>query len=136
MKKTLLALTVASFAAFGTARAQVYFSENFNSVSAPALPASWNSTPSGQWKTGSPNTLAPNASAGLGYNLNQPNYTSTIGIDGSLASSNNSILATPTISIPSGATGAASAGGARASGSASAAASSSTGAPSASSWPR
>lgn len=107
MKKTLLALTVATFAVFGTAKAQTYFSENFNSISAPAIPANWSSTPSGQWKTGSPDALAPNAMAGLGYTLTQGSYTSGIGIDGSLATSNGSILATPTIAIPSGATSAA-----------------------------
>ncbi|MFT4061856.1 MAG: T9SS type A sorting domain-containing protein [Edaphocola sp.] len=107
MKKTLLSLSIFGFAAAGTVSAQTYLSENFNSVTAPALPTNWASSPTSVWKTGDPDALVPNSSAGLGYTLTSTAHSQVLGIDGSVASNNGAIVSLPSVTLPSTATSAA-----------------------------
>lgn len=85
------------------AHAQVFLSEDFNSVSTPGLPAGWTSSPVDQWVTGVPNTITPNAVNALQHSLNHPAHTKVVGIDGMQASADNALLSSPLISLPSSA---------------------------------
>lgn len=105
MKKSLLCLSLGLLAA-GGAQAQTYYvSQNFNSVSAPALPANWASSPSGQWATGVPdNVITFAASAGVSFN--DPNHMDAVAINGNNTSANNAVLELPSVSLSSSATNA------------------------------
>src|ERR1043166_7784927 len=55
MKKQLLIVPALLLAAVGTLKAQTYYSEDFEGVSAPAIPATWVQTTlatDGGWKSG------------------------------------------------------------------------------------
>lgn len=99
MKKSLFfaGLTLCSL---GGLNAQVALTQDFNALTAPALPAGWASNPASAWMSGAPNTIAPNAQAGLGYNLNNTAYMKAFGVNGKLAIANNSIVSTETFSLP------------------------------------
>lgn len=99
MKKTLLVIGL-SVAALGVVRAQTVLTQNFDALAAPALPTGWISTPAGVWKSGAPNSIAPNAQAGMGYNLNNAAYMNAMGVDGSQATANNSTIYTNSFSLP------------------------------------
>lgn len=101
MKKTLLALTFLSAIGIGAANAQTYLAlQDFNSVTAPALPTNWSSSVAGAWATGAPNTLVPQITNF--YNLNSAAHMSAVGINGATVGNNNAILSTPSFSIPAG----------------------------------
>lgn len=104
MKKSLLCLSLGLLVAGGV-QAQTYVNENFNSVSAPSLPTNWVSSPSSLWQTGTPDGVVPNAQSLVGASLNDPNHTSIVGVNGN-TNANNSILETPSFSIPSSVTNA------------------------------
>ena len=99
-KKLLLLCAVASVLNVNSLNAQVFVSEDFNSISNPSLPVGWASFPGGQWITGEPNTIAPNAQNLLWHSLNDAAHTKVVGIDGSQASSDDAILSSPAISLP------------------------------------
>lgn len=100
MRKSLLIFGFSSLLSAG-AFAQIAFTENFNALTAPAIPTGWASNPTGVWKSGAPNTIAPNAQTGLGYNLNATAYMNAFGVDGSQASANNSTVQSATFALPS-----------------------------------
>lgn len=101
MKKTLLAVGFLSLVGIGTAKAQTYLAlQDFNGVTAPALPANWSSSVTGAWATGAPNTLVPQITNF--YNLNTTAHMSAVGINGNVVGNNGAILSTPTFSIPAG----------------------------------
>lgn len=101
MKKTLLALTFLSAIGVGTAKAQTYLAlQDFNSATAPTLPTGWNSSVSGAWATGAPNTVVPNIVDY--YNLNTATHMNAVGINGGTTGNNGAILSTPVFSIPAG----------------------------------
>lgn len=83
--------------------AQVFISENFNSVSNPGLPTGWSSFPGNQWVTGAPNTVTPNALNLLWHSLNDTEHMKAVGIDGMQAAANEAILSSPVFSLPSSA---------------------------------
>jgi hypothetical protein len=87
-------------------KAQVFLSEDFNSVSNPGLPTGWTSTPGSLWKSGVPNTITPSALSGLNYSLNRPANMKAVGIDGTQTSADGAIISSPTMAIPAGATNA------------------------------
>ncbi|RYD97164.1 MAG: T9SS type A sorting domain-containing protein [Sphingobacteriales bacterium] len=99
MKKSLFfaGLTLCSL---GSLNAQVALTQDFNGLTAPAIPAGWASNPASAWTTGAPNTIAPNAQAGLGYNLNSAAYMKAFGVNGKLAIANNSLVTTETFALP------------------------------------
>jgi hypothetical protein len=99
-KKLLLLCAVASILLANSLNAQVFVSEDFNSISNPALPVGWTSSPGGQWITGEPNAIAPNAQNLLWHSLNDAAHTKVVGIDGSQPASDDAILSSPTISLP------------------------------------
>lgn len=105
MKKSLLCLSLGLLAA-GAAQAQTYYvSQNFNAVSAPSLPSSWASSPSGQWATGVPNDIITVA-ASAGVSFNDANHMDAVAINGNNASANGAILELPSFSLASSATNA------------------------------
>lgn len=99
-KKILLLCAASSILYMNSLNAQVFVSEDFNAVNNPSLPVGWTSSPGGQWITGEPNTIAPNALNLLWHSLNDATHTKVVGIDGSQATSDNAILSSPTISLP------------------------------------
>lgn len=84
--------------------AQVFISENFNSVNNPGLPAGWTSSPAGQWVTGVPNTILPNVVNMTTLSLNTPAHMKAVGVDGSLPAADGAMISSPTVSIPPAAT--------------------------------
>ena len=99
-KKLLLLCAVISIFHTNSLNAQVFVSEDFNSINNPVLPAGWASSPGGQWITGEPNTIAPNAQNLLWHSLNDAAHTKVVGIDGSQVASDNALLSSPVISLP------------------------------------
>ncbi|HET8574013.1 MAG TPA: T9SS type A sorting domain-containing protein [Edaphocola sp.] len=103
MKKSLLCLSLGLLVA-GAVQAQTYVNEDFNSVSAPTLPSSWTSHPSGLWATGAPNSVCPNGMSLVGYDLSATGHEKVAGVNGN-TNANNSVLTTPSFNLPSSASG-------------------------------
>jgi len=101
-KTVLLCATVLSLAT-NSVNAQVFISEDFNSVTNPGLPPGWTSSPAAQWVTGAPNTVTPNALNLLWHSLNDAEHMKAVGIDGIQAAADEAILSSPLISLPSSA---------------------------------
>ena len=103
-KKIALLGAAVFFLATNRVNAQVFISEDFNSVSNPGLPAGWTSYPAGQWATGVPNTVLSNVINMTNLSLNKPAHMKILGLDGSYASADGAMIASPTVSIPASAT--------------------------------
>jgi hypothetical protein len=84
--------------------AQAYLSEDFNAVTNPGLPEGWTAIPAATWITGAPNTLAPNALAGLNFSLNTAGHGKALGIDGRQATVDPAAISSPRLSLPATAT--------------------------------
>ncbi len=102
-KKILLLWIVVSTIFIYRAKAQIFISEDFNSVSNPGLPAGWTSAPASLWITGVPNVITPNALNALQFSLNNPAHTKAIGIDGTQAAADAAIISSPLVSLPASA---------------------------------
>jgi len=105
LKRALLCAGMATLFTTGI-NAQIFVSEDFNSASSPGLPTGWTSLPSLFWATGAPNTVTPNAMVGLQYSLNDAAHMKAVGIDGTQASADAAIIASPAVSLPNSATNA------------------------------
>ncbi|KAA5534871.1 T9SS type A sorting domain-containing protein [Taibaiella lutea] len=102
-KKILLLCAAVGTLITNSANAQVFISQDFDSVSNPALPTGWASSPASLWVTGAPDNITPNALSALNFSLNNPAHTKAIGIDGTQATADAAILSLPTISLPASA---------------------------------
>jgi thiol-disulfide isomerase/thioredoxin len=102
-KKILLLCAAVGTLITNSANAQVFISQDFDSVSNPALPTGWASSPASLWITGAPNNVTPAALSALNYSLNSTAHTKAIGIDGTQAAADAAILSLPTVSLPASA---------------------------------
>lgn len=104
MKKVVLIIGCVSLLSVRQSWAQSFLKENFNSVTAPALPANWESIPANTWKTGNPDEIAPRFTSLYSARLATTGYTSAVAINGTPTISDSAVLATPAVSIAAGAT--------------------------------
>lgn len=98
MKKSLL-LAGLTLCSLGTLNAQVALSENFNGLTAPAIPVGWSADSPSVWTSGAPNTIAPNVSA-AGLSLNTPDHMKSIGVNGQLPAAQNSAIKSSAFALP------------------------------------
>lgn len=98
MKKSLL-LAGLTLCSIGALNAQVALSEDFNALTAPAIPVGWAVDSPSTWTSGAPNTIAPNISA-AGMSLNTPEHMKAIGVNGQLANANNSTIKSSSFALP------------------------------------
>jgi hypothetical protein len=102
--KMILLPLLLLFSSGMTVNAQVFISEDFNAVSNPGLPTGWTSSPAGQWVTGAPDIVLPNAESMTTLSVNKPAHMKVMGVDGSQATADGAMIASPAVSIPASAT--------------------------------